>query len=214
MSAKSPGSPAIGPTIAIARALSALGATGARDPGAAAREILERPEFQRELPPPPDPSDPPDLSWLLSVLEVLGWILLAVIVALIAIAVAQALIRRRREAVEVATDGETGRREDPEILLPDHAKLASEGRFPEAIHALLLKALSLLAGERPWTAAHTSREIAREATLTGEARRSLDGLVLAVEVSLFGGRPSGEPEYRDTLADYEAFARAREGAGS
>jgi hypothetical protein len=41
--------------------------------------------------------------------------------------------------------------------------------------------------------------------LPARARDALEGLVLAVEVSRFGGAPAAEPDYRDCLTRFHAF---------
>jgi hypothetical protein len=86
-------------------------------------------------------------------------------------------------------------------------RLAREGRFAEAIHALLLRALSDL-GRYATTPALTSREVARGAKLAQEARAALGALVAAGEWVHFGGKPAGAAEYEASVASYRRFREA------
>lgn len=91
--------------------------------------------------------------------------------------------------------------------LGDHEQLARDGRFCEAIHSLLLRALAETepGRERP---ALTSREIASSAKLGRDAREALDALVAAVEWAHFAGRPVGPGEYQASLSEYERLSRS------
>jgi hypothetical protein len=91
-------------------------------------------------------------------------------------------------------------------------QLAREGRFAEAIHALLLRAVaeSDAVSGKP---ALTSRELLRSILLGREVQAALTALVAAVERVYFGGRPAGAAEYDASLAHYrqvhEAWRRRR-----
>jgi len=85
-------------------------------------------------------------------------------------------------------------------------RLARQGRFAEAIHALLLRALADLGDSaRP---ALTSREVLRGSPLAAEARAALGALVSAVEWAHFGARPAGPADYEASLAEYHRLQRA------
>src|SRR6266446_1397805 len=105
------------------------------------------------------------------------------------------------------------RRPPASPLLEDAESLARQGRFGEAIHAVLLRWLADLArsGAIPARAPSlTSRELLRrETTLVAEARGALGSLVVAVERVHFGGRPAGLQEYEACAAQYRRFRQAR-----
>jgi hypothetical protein len=91
-------------------------------------------------------------------------------------------------------------------------RLASEGRWAEALHATLLQAIHVLAGRLPWPLppSSTSRELLRLVPLSAEARQAFAGLVRAVELSLFGGAAVGPEEYQENR---ERFRIVSGGAG-
>jgi hypothetical protein len=94
--------------------------------------------------------------------------------------------------------------------LQDAALAASEGRFGEAIHLLLLRTFEELlarAGARLWPGL-TSRELVHLAPCPEGARPALAELVGAVEACSFAGRPASEADY---LRCADRF-RALEGA--
>jgi hypothetical protein len=85
-------------------------------------------------------------------------------------------------------------------------QLARAGRFAEAIHALLLRALAgVEVGERP---ALTSREVLRAAKLDPDSRAALGELVRAVERTLFASRRAAAADYEASLAAYRRLRRA------
>jgi hypothetical protein len=75
------------------------------------------------------------------------------------------------------------------LKVPDPEELARQGRFAEAIHALLLRALVVVAsrGSRSWPRSLTSREILRDPQLPEGVRHPLGQLVQRVETHHFGG---------------------------
>ena len=83
----------------------------------------------------------------------------------------------------------------------DPERLAAQGRFAEAIHALLLRAL---AGLEEYAAkpALTSREVLRGSRLGRDARSALGVLVSAVERAHFGRKAAGPAEYEACLAEF------------
>ncbi|MEQ8356140.1 MAG: DUF4129 domain-containing protein [Kiloniellaceae bacterium] len=93
--------------------------------------------------------------------------------------------------------------------------LASEGRFAEAIHLLLLVALERLRRELgPRVApAMTSREVLRLTPVPGAARDPLARMVALCEIKHFGGRAAGAPDYRTCRRDFLLFS-GQEPAGA
>jgi hypothetical protein len=118
--------------------------------------------------------------------------------------------RKAGQSDAAPPEEEAGRRERSPA--GDEAeRLAAEGRWGEALHALLLQAIRHLTAGSPVAlrASYTSRELLRLVPLSGEARQAFAGLVRAVELSLFGGAPVGPDEYRENR---ERFQLLRGGA--
>lgn len=95
-------------------------------------------------------------------------------------------------------------------LLEDADRLATEGRFEEAIHLLLFRSIDDLVARRPGVVrpALTSRDIAGLQALPGDARAAFARLAAGVEHSFFGGRPADAGAFRAARSDYETFAFA------
>ncbi len=191
--------------LAAAAAGGVSGGAGA-GPGGAAQQverILEDGGYQRSLPKDPPPAS--DFSLSLGPLEplvrILIWTGLAVVVAL---AISWLVTRLRGRTRDVAV--EEGLAAAPlEVPLDGAERLAAAGRFAEAIHALLLETLAALSRAAQLAPSLTSREIVARVPLPERARDALVGLVLAVEVSRFGGAPAGERDYRACLERFHAF---------
>ena len=96
-----------------------------------------------------------------------------------------------------------------EAELGDAEVLAGEGRYEEAVHLLLLRALRSIERAGSHVSSNTSREVIRAAAIAGESRDAVMGLVGAVELSLFGGRPVDESGYRTSVDHYRRFLAAR-----
>jgi hypothetical protein len=197
-----------------------------------ARSVLADPRYQRERPPsrqPADLSPSPQVPAsrlrggdtaprvAVPVLGVGALLAKAVFIVLLVVAVLlilgwllQAVMRRGRVAAEA------GEAEAPDAAAPerepafeDAARLAGEGRYAEAIHALLLAAIRHFA-ERSRAAvqpSRTSRELVRLLPLGAETREAFTDLVRSVEMSLFGGAPVGREEYERSLARFRALTR-------
>lgn len=141
-------------------------------------------------------------AWAKSLIFLLG---AALLVALIAGVVAA--LRRPPSARTASGNVEPpagAAAELPRAALGPAEALASEGRFAEAVHRLLIDALANLSARashntpRHWT----SREILAALRLTVAAREALRELVDAVEISRFGGRPVGEADWRRAHAAF------------
>ena len=124
------------------------------------------------------------------------------------VAVIAQAIRERRGARGPATAGPAaaaragGERPGP-APIDDADRLAAEGRYAEAVHALLLHVVrGLTVDGRPDPPPFTSRAPLARAALAPPRRAAFGALVEAVEHSLFGGRP----------VDATAFAAARDAA--
>jgi hypothetical protein len=209
---------------------------GSQDAGARARSILADPRYQTELPqhePPREvsearrstrgwqpPSLPPAAAPVIGAGAFLArtvFMILLVVVAVLALGwLARALWQwtggRRRSGV-VAADAAVeagapaGQEREPE--LEDASRLAAEGRYGEAIHALLLAAIHHFAARARMQVpqSRTSRELARLLPLGAEARVAFNELVRAVELYLFGGVDAGREDYESSLARFRALVR-------
>ena len=190
---------------AAAPAGGATGAAGAGAEGAAERveRILEDGGYQRSLPKDLPPLS--DFSFSLGPFEtlvrILIWTALAVVVAL---AISWLVTRLRGRALDVEV-AEGSAAAPLDVPLDSAERLAAAGRFAEAIHVLLLETLAALSRAAQLAPSLTSREIVARVPLPERARDALVGLVLAVEVSRFGGAPAGEADYRACLARFHAF---------
>lgn len=90
----------------------------------------------------------------------------------------------------------------------DAEALAREGRFADAIHALLLDALRVVGRQGESRPAWTSREVLRGAGLAAEPRAALAPLVGAVEAVHFGRAAAGLEDYLTCAAIYRRFQEA------
>ena len=136
---------------------------------------------------------------VVAVLLIVGWI------------AREAVERRRRSSVAARPETAAGAAAAPQLALSfdDASRLAAEGRYAEAVHALLLAAIRHFA-ERSRTAvqpSRTSRELVRTLPLGPEAREAFGELVRTVELSLFGGAPVGAEDYERNLARFQALTR-------
>lgn len=106
---------------------------------------------------------------------------------------------------------------EPEpAALPDPEALAAEGRFGEAVHALLLHAVPLLDGRRrrPWPPGTTGREMAATVDLEAAPQRSLSLLVAAVEHFLFARRPLTEEDWLVCRGAFQSLRAGIAGGGN
>lgn len=108
------------------------------------------------------------------------------------------MVARRRRGQDAALQAAAAVPDGPsEPLLEDADALARQGRYAEAMHALLLLGLALIRRQRPQAIADslTSREIVRSTDLPAAARDALDHLVIRVELGHFGLYPVAPRDY-------------------
>jgi len=170
---------------------------------ARAEAVLAAGDYQTAL--PRDPTPPKAFQLPLGPLELLLRILLWTALAVFAILAVSWLVRRLTGGARDVELAEPGAPAPALIRIESAEALAAEGRWAEAIHALLLETLEALSRAARLTPSLTSREIVERVPLPARARDALEGLVLAVEVSRFGGAPAAEPEYRACLSSFHAF---------
>jgi len=125
--------------------------------------------------------------------------------------------RLRRRAAP-AMEAEAVRAEDwlpaagpARAWLEEADRLASTGRYAEAVHHLLLRSVEDIARRRPQLVrpALTSRDLARAEAIPGAPRRLFADLAAVVERSLFGGAAVDAQEWGRCRAAYADFAQAR-----
>lgn len=170
---------------------------------ARAEAVLAAGDYQSALPKGPTP--PRQLHLPLGPLELLLRILLWTALAVLVVLAVSWLVRRLSAGARDVELAETGAPAPVAIRIESAEALAAEGRWAEAIHALLLETLEALSRAARLAPSLTSREIVERVSLPTRAREALEGLVLAVEVSRFGGAPAAEPDYRDCLGRFHAF---------
>jgi len=197
-----------------------------------ARAILSDPRYQTRLPEheapqdldegrPLSPSSGPELPAAASpvisagaeLMRIVFLVLLVAVAALVLAWVVRAVMERLgrgRAGGEVeapGSGGEIGPEREPE--LEDASRLAAEGRYGEAIHALLLAAIHHFAARAHMTVqpSRTSRELARLLPLRSESRAAFDELVRAVERTLFGGEDAGPEDYQRSLERFRSLVR-------
>ncbi len=168
------------------------------------------PEDRASRPPERPRSRPPVGAGGSAILSTVLWVLVGVVAALLvfwAVREFKGYVRpvRTEEAVPVATPHAP----PAEAELGDAEALAEEGRYDDAVHVLLLRALRSLETEGSPVSSNTSREVIGAAALEHEAREAVTELVRAVELSLFGGRPAGEAGYRASVDHYRRFQATR-----
>ncbi len=86
--------------------------------------------------------------------------------------------------------------------------LAREGRFADAIHCLLLRAVDDLARRRPQLArpSLTGRELSQSPLLPPRAQTLFASIAGIVERSMFGNRSVDEGQWNDARRSYSEFA--------
>ena len=176
----------------------------------------------RETPPPDLPPEPPPgwlrglfdfLNALGPLLQIVFWILIALVVAGIGWFIIRELLRIRAPQKRAKGSKPTVEVWHPQAtaalaLLSDADALAREGRFAEAVHLLLLRSINDIEGRLPNTVrpALTSRDIAQLDRLPEAARPTFMRIARAVEASLFGGGQVDRATWEDCRDAYEAFA--------
>jgi hypothetical protein len=159
-----------------------------------------------ESPPPEIP--PPPSGALARFLEALPWIAIAVVAVLLIVRTLPRLrVGKRAAPVTDAGAGppapESGG--DP-TSLSEAERLARQGRYADAIHALLLSAIEKIRAGKPVASSLTSREVLAAAELSAGGRSAFRRLVRSVEITRFGGRPADAAEYEACVAEMGMIA--------
>jgi hypothetical protein len=162
--------------------------------------VIDRNRASADFQPRPEP--PPGPGRLAELLLWLPWIVVGVFAAVMIANLVRHRRARRAARVEPRTAAPApAPAAGTPAALTDAEALAREGRYAEAIHALLLAAIEALRGVRPVAASLTSREVAASAgALSDNGREALRQIVQAVEITRFGGRDAGAREYAACVA--------------
>lgn len=203
------------------------GSTAADDAVRDWQAVRDAADIQFAPLPPPQPPVTPDWlksmgEWLQSVLEPLGraiglswpaikWLLIGLAVvaaALIVWRLASWALSLRRDGASAPEDSWSPGREAAEALLEDADRLASHGRFSEAVHLLLQRSVVHIAQARPqWLQpASTAREIAHLPQLPQAARSAFGDIAVLVERSRFALHELGAGDWHRAREAYARFA--------
>jgi len=156
-----------------------------------------------------------DLGFLGPVFQILFYGIMAAAVLYILYLILSAIIMARRnhaprqddedkpEVPSYQPDVETAR-----VILHDADKLAAQGKFGEAVHAILFRSIQDIEDKRPHHVKRslTSREIAGLSVLSPTARAGFSTIGNLVERSFFGGRTLGADDYEISKSAYKEFA--------
>jgi hypothetical protein len=138
------------------------------------------------------------------------WILATIFAAILVVILRELIPGWRRRADDWNVDGiEAGAGlSSPRAGLAEADMLATDGRFVEAMHLLLLHSLAEIRRRLKIDFADslTSREIVRRAGLPEEGRTALRGIVTRVELSYFGGYPAARPDYDVCRVRYQELS--------
>ena len=173
---------------------------------------------EKAAPPPPQP----DPAWtglgeflgaLAPVMQIVFWGGIALIVGLILFYIGREILRlnyarKPKPKAEVTVPEWRPDEKTARTLLAEADRLAAEGRFAEAVLALLIRSIEDFDSRRPHTVrrAYTSREIASLDALPESARPAFVKIAQVVERSLFGGASVDREAFADCREAYEAFA--------
>ncbi len=142
---------------------------------------------------------------------VLFWVLAAIGVALILYAIYRVAspMRFGRRKNTIRSEGEWVPEEAKALqLLKEADQLASEGRYSEATHLLLLRSVGQIAEIRPdlIDPSSTAREIAALPALPGSARTAFGTIAERVEHSLFALNSLSAEDWHAARNAYSEFA--------
>jgi len=175
--------------------------------------VIARERIQTDLP----NAQPEDPGWGLGLPRQAGELVLWGGVAIGALVIAYSLrdslptwSRSRRIEQGVEADVASARDAAMSSARLEADDLARAGRYGEAMHVLLLRALSELRERLKVSFADslTSREIVRRAPLDAAGRERFSSMVKAVERVVFGDEGGDENAYFACRANFEALRRA------
>jgi hypothetical protein len=182
--------------------------------GQVAQDAIRRLDLQVDLPHQPEPTF---WNWHIPLPRELFWgaVILAAVVLLyfLVTEVLPSLVLGPRGVREdTAEAGPTGAAA-PETVAAAADELAQQGRFAEAMHALLLHSFAEIRRRRgaAFAPSLTSREILRRVGLSQAAQAALGDIVSRVERSYFGEHPAGPVDYRACRSSFDRLGAALAG---
>lgn len=167
-------------------------------PRDAATKAVKNLDLQTDL--PREPSEPD--RWHFQLPAEVFWIVLILGLAALLYAFWDELpiwhLGWRREWSDGAEEGGAGEASSPEAVAAAADDLARQGRFGEAMHALLLQSLADVRKrlDEQFADSLTSREILRSTKLPAEGREPLREIIARVERTYFGEYAAGPQDYR------------------
>ncbi len=195
-------------------------------------QLSADPSFQTSLPvPPPDPIQP-DLSFLNGIFAAIGaffafigpalfWILVVGGIALLCFvlfSIGRAIYERRdrlnallkKDAPEDVLSTMDVRPDEhfAKNLLSEADKLASEGRYGEAIRLLLHSSISDMQERihKRIGVSLTAREIGQLGSIPDDSRSALHRIIYTVEINVFGEQDVSSDDFVKARHDYTVFA--------
>jgi len=178
-----------------------------------ARKIISDPSYQKRLAPESESKGIMIKSGSMKTSGYLIWgivfIAIALIVALIVIWVVAIYRQREQKPIRPSPSKEPRNQEDGmRASLSEVESLASQGKYDDAIHHLLLLAVNRLTALRNDPVPHqlTSRELTNILPRTDDEKDLFKRMVSVVELSLFGNREMDEDDYHSCLNIYKGFA--------
>lgn len=182
----------------------------------ALERVYEHGNYQEDLPAPYEPEttidfidlEPSDLALPANVMLLAFYAILAAFGIFMIVILFMLLSGARLPAFNRALDeDETGETSEGKPQRPATAQgwlaaaddLAGQGRYGEAIHALLLAVLTRLRerAAMAWRSSTTAREIVNQSSLTSDQEGLLGLLVRSSELTHFGGRDASRDEFAE-----------------
>jgi hypothetical protein len=179
--------------------------------GQVAQDTIRRLDLQLDLPHEPEPTFwhwhiplPRELFWAAVILAAL--VLLYLIVTQVLPGLVLGPRGDREENAEAGPSGIAA----PEAVAAAADELAQQGRFAEAMHALLLHSFAEIRQRQgaSFAPSLTSREILRRVGLSNAAQAALGDIVGRVERSYFGEHPAGATDYRACRSSFDRLGAA------
>lgn len=194
--------------LAIAIARSAGAEKPSSEPDKLAAEVIRALDIQRDL--VRDQSQ--DSHFKLNLPDEVLWLAALLSLAIILYAFRDMIPVWRRGGADGWLDSDTS---GTDVNVADRKAeeadaLAREGRFAEAMHALLLQSVAAIRSRLDARIADslTSREILRRVRLTAEGAAALREIILSVEWTYFGEHPADASDYGQCRRHFEALGRA------
>jgi hypothetical protein len=176
-------------------------------------------EFPGPEPPPPlksyDPASAVSLARILSrVALVIASLGLLVMLVLTAVKIVKSRLRAKREGASEKKAEKKAEAKSPDLLKAlkrvekDAQALASEGRYREAVHLLLLDGIKEFVKKsgNPLPPPLTSRELSRYLSLSESEARAFGDLISRSEKCWFGLREAGEDDFRMARESFRKIA--------